>query len=99
MKKNQLDSSSVREALVSQRMNLIQSPAQKCKHSTIYTHTWYAQTPEMLKEFICRITGPGFAYLIRKPAIDLTDLLGGESKGCFGFFCSYKIQKDWRYSA
>lgn len=52
---------------MSQMINLIQFPAQKCKHSTMYTHTWYVQTEELLEEFISLITGPGFAYLIKKP--------------------------------
>lgn len=65
-KKNQLDSSSVRNVFVNQMTNFIPFPAQKCKHSTMYTHIWYVQTPELTEEFICRITKPGFGYLIKK---------------------------------
>lgn len=92
MKQNQLDSSFVGGALVSQMRNLIQSPAQKCKHSTIYTHTWYVQTPELLKEFICRITGPGFAYLIKKPVTDLI-IWEGKIKVALVFFTFIKFKR------
>lgn len=72
MKKNQLASSSVKEVLVSQKINQIQFPVQKCKHPTVYTHTWYAETAELLRNSsvpfkdICRITVPGFEYPIKK---------------------------------
>lgn len=72
MKKNQLASSSAEEALVNQKINLIQFPAQKCKHPTMYMRTWYVQTAELrrnssvpLKDS-CSITVPGFGYLIKK---------------------------------
>ena len=72
MKKNQLASSSVNEALVSQKINPIEFPAQKRKDPPMYMHTWYVQTAELLRNFsvpfkdISRITVPGFGYLIKK---------------------------------
>lgn len=54
MKKNQLASSSVKEALVSQKINLIQFPVQKYKHPTVYTHTVCTDC-RAAKEFFCSI--------------------------------------------
>lgn len=78
MKKNQLASSFVKEALVSQKINLIQFPAQKCKHATMYTHTWYVQTAELLRNSsgpfkgICRITVPVWGISSRNMWTDLS---------------------------
>lgn len=52
MKENQLASSSVKEALVSQKINLIQFPPQKCRRPTTFMRIWYVQTA---KEFFCFI--------------------------------------------
>lgn len=80
---------------MSQMTNFIQFPGQKCKHSTMYTHTWYVQTPELLKEFICRITGPGFAYLSRNLRRDLDRSFGkGKIKAAL-FFSSFVSLKEF----
>lgn len=84
MKKNQLASSSVKETLVSQKINLIQFPAQKCKHPIMYMHTWYVQTAELLRNSsvpfkdICRITVPGLGISSRNMRTDLSRSFGRE---------------------
>lgn len=46
-KENQLASSSVKEVLVSHKINPIQFPAPKCKHPSVYMHRRYVQSAEL----------------------------------------------------